>query len=76
MAIVSVDKEKCTGCGACIDICPFGAPSLEGDTVVVNDQCTACGACLDVCPVNALSLPELELADTKPDLTDYEGVWV
>jgi len=75
MALLEVNKEECTGCGACISVCPFGALSLVDDIAVADDQCTACGACLDVCPVNALSLPERPEAAAE-GLGAYQGVWV
>jgi NAD-dependent dihydropyrimidine dehydrogenase PreA subunit len=28
-----VDKDKCTGCGICIEECPVGAISMENDEV-------------------------------------------
>jgi electron transfer flavoprotein alpha subunit/NAD-dependent dihydropyrimidine dehydrogenase PreA subunit len=75
MPLLEVDKDKCVGCGNCVEICPFGALTLVGDTVVVNEKCTACGACLETCPTMALSLPVKQMPATE-DLTRYSGVWV
>jgi electron transfer flavoprotein alpha subunit/NAD-dependent dihydropyrimidine dehydrogenase PreA subunit len=75
MALLEINKEECIGCGACVDVCPFGALALVGDIVEVDEQCTACGACLDVCPVDALSLPERPEAAAE-GLEAYQGVWV
>jgi electron transfer flavoprotein alpha subunit len=74
MALLVIDREACTGCGACVDACPFAALSLVDSIAVVNDNCTACGACLPVCPVEALSLPKKTSA--AADLSGYRGVWV
>ena len=74
MALLLIDKEACTGCGSCVEVCPFAALSLVEGVAVVNDNCTACGACLPECPVEALSLPEKKEAET--DLSAYRGVWV
>jgi electron transfer flavoprotein alpha subunit/NAD-dependent dihydropyrimidine dehydrogenase PreA subunit len=76
MPLLEIDKDKCIGCGACIDACPFGALSLVDDKVVVNDKCTGCGACLLTCPMYALSLPEQSPLKTADNLAAYSGVWV
>ncbi len=75
MALLIIDEKACIGCGACVDICPFGALTLLDDVAVANDNCTACGACIPECPVDALSLPQKERAGT-PDAESYKGVWV
>lgn len=55
--IVIDDKAKCTGCGACVNICLQNAISLipdkHGDTYpnVNNDKCTQCSLCEKVCPL-------------------------
>ncbi len=49
-------SAKCTGCGACLTICPKGAISTDFDRdhkyVAVTDRtlCIDCGACTAVCP--------------------------
>ncbi|MBN1860687.1 MAG: 4Fe-4S binding protein [Candidatus Thermoplasmatota archaeon] len=54
---VKVDKEKCTGCGACVTACPVEALKVVNEKVEVNeDTCIDCGTCVDECPVQALSL--------------------
>jgi len=43
--------ERCTGCGACGDICAFKAVLAFGDfPVVFPEMCHACGGCFAVCP--------------------------
>jgi len=74
LALLLINTDECTGCGLCVDTCPFGALALKDGVAVVNDQCTACGACVDECPVGALSLPEVKEAEA--DLNAYQGVWV
>lgn len=74
MALLIIDQDACTGCGACVEVCPFAALSLVEGLAVVNDNCTACGACVPECPVGALSLPEKE--EKVSDLSAYQGVWV
>jgi len=55
---VKVNKEKCTGCGDCADVCPVEAISIKNEKAVISDECIDCGACVNVCPTDALSLPE------------------
>lgn len=49
-------EEKCTGCCACVDKCPFSAITTklnsEGFIIPIIDQslCTDCKSCLAVCP--------------------------
>jgi len=75
MALLNIDKGKCTGCAACVDACPVGALALVDNIAVVDDKCTACGACLEACPEEALSLPERPQA-AAAGLAAYQGVWV
>jgi electron transfer flavoprotein alpha subunit len=67
--------EKCTLCGACVDACPFGVLSLEGETLVIGEGCTLCGACVEVCEAGALALPEGEGPSPRPGVPPG-GIWV
>jgi electron transfer flavoprotein alpha subunit/NAD-dependent dihydropyrimidine dehydrogenase PreA subunit len=75
---LKIDLDLCTGCGACVSVCPFCALAQRaGDgKVEVNEACTACGACVETCPVGALSM---EVAEKKVEagvLDAYRGLWV
>ncbi len=53
---VKIDKEKCTGCGDCIEVCPVEALKLEDEKSVCDeDECTDCLACVDECPEEAIT---------------------
>lgn len=44
------------GCSRCLDICPTGAISPEGDHVTIDPMiCAGCGACSSLCPSGAIS---------------------
>lgn len=54
-------KNRCTACGACMNICPKNAISFVEDEKgfpypVINDACVECRACQRVCPRNTGSL--------------------
>src|SRR4030042_408813 len=51
-------SEKCSACAACVEACPFGVLSLEGETLAIGEGCNLCGACVEVCEVAALAVPE------------------
>jgi len=54
---VTINKDECVGCGACVDACPMEAITLEDGVAVVNaDECTECGTCVDECPSEVISL--------------------
>ncbi|MBI5440325.1 MAG: glycyl-radical enzyme activating protein [Deltaproteobacteria bacterium] len=50
-------REKCTGCGACVAVCPAGAVELrEGAARTDRGRCTGSGSCVSVCPNEARSV--------------------
>jgi heterodisulfide reductase subunit A len=51
------DILACTGCGECINICPFNAIDLLDEKAKINEiVCTGCGACIPICPVDIIDL--------------------
>lgn len=49
--IVIVDKEKCTGCGVCIEACPGKIPHLhpKNGYILICDFCGGKPKCVEVC---------------------------
>ena len=52
----------CTGCGACMEVCRFGAISLNsyGVAEVDESRCIGCGACENLCPARPFSAIYIE----------------
>ena len=49
------DKETCTGCGLCLEVCPGKAIKLVDEKPVFDDtKCFHDGKCIGVCPTDAL----------------------
>ena len=75
MAELRILKDECTGCGLCVDVCPFNALELVDGIAEVDEKCTLCGACVEECPAEAIVLERPEAAE-EIDLSAYQGVWV
>lgn len=66
LRVLTVDSEKCNGCGACISACPFNVIRLDpiNQSALICDLCTNRGRidpqCIGVCVVNALTLKGVE----------------
>jgi UDP-glucose 4-epimerase len=61
---ITLDEDKCTGCGKCVEVCPFNLRILEeGKSSVDPKLCVGCGRCVKECPEGAISIdvqdPEL-----------------
>jgi len=51
------DPALCTACGACVELCPAGALTMEGQLPMVDaEACIACYCCQEMCPEKAISL--------------------
>ncbi len=53
---VKIDTLKCTGCEACVYVCPVGVLYIDDMKCRVAEGCTSCGLCVDRCQWRAITL--------------------
>ncbi|AJQ28395.1 nitroreductase family protein [Pelosinus fermentans] len=56
MSLLTVDREKCIGCGICAEVCPKNYIEItkEGIPADAGLACITCGHCVAICPQAAL----------------------
>ncbi len=73
--IIKIDRDKCIGCGKCVNACHTSAIDMvDGKAMLVREpQCDGLGACIGHCPVGALTIEQKQVdepgqpaADPKP----------
>ena len=76
---VSVDKENCTLCMACVSACPGNALQAGNEKPqlgFVETNCLQCGICVNTCPENVMSISPRMIMDQdmrkKTDLLHEE----
>ena len=67
---ISVDTERCKGCGVCVVNCPMGVISLAKEVygkgynyayMAEPDKCIGCASCGIVCPDGVISVYKAKL---------------
>lgn len=71
MEFLKFDAEKCTLCGKCVDVCPFGALKMEKQGVAVEDSCRMCGLCVRQCPEGAIRFEQRAQEVDKSQWRDF-----
>lgn len=62
---VEVDRNRCKGCGLCVEFCPKHALQLSEELNAIGhhpaelhdpEKCTACTICATMCPEGGMSV--------------------
>lgn len=52
-----INKDKCTGCGICVKVCPKGAIEIKKQKAVIDySKCIMCMCCSEMCRFGAVDL--------------------
>ena len=53
------DRDRCVGCGECVEVCPFEARKLGEGKAKTAANCFGCGLCRYACPEGAIRMKQL-----------------
>ena len=73
--VVEVNEAACTGCGACIEVCPpdvLRPSAADVASVAYPDDCEACYLCQIVCAFDAIHVHVLLDAETSSALSSLQ----
>lgn len=57
MNTISIDYEKCVGCGLCVNDCPASHLYIENKKAKADEtSCIECGHCYAICPMDAVRI--------------------
>ncbi len=79
LILPKIDREVCTGCGDCVEVCHVNALGIhELKAVIVSaGDCDYCTDCEAVCSVFAISCPfEVVVAGQPPPISPPRWPWV
>jgi Pyruvate/2-oxoacid:ferredoxin oxidoreductase delta subunit len=63
----TVDEAMCSGCEACLAICPTKAITLQPYIAAIDQTlCIGCGNCVAACPAEAITLSRV--TDKRPEI--------
>jgi heterodisulfide reductase subunit A len=68
------DSETCLSCELCTEVCPYGAPALVEDKVVIaKELCQGCGTCAAACPKQSISMRHYRTGQIMPMIRAATG---
>ncbi len=85
-AKIRIDQDKCSACGACVEVCKNLSFKIENGKLAINENsifgCFGCGQCVAVCPTGAIKVEGRMLSDSdfitlpeKESRADYSQLY-
>lgn len=66
-----IEKNNCTHCGKCVDVCQFNALAKVRDNIILFENlCHSCGACSISCKYNAITYDKREIGKIEIGTTN------
>mgnify|MGYP000907450152 CR=1 FL=1 len=75
MSRMQADRDLCTLCGHCIEVCPFAGVEIRNQAIEFTDSCRLCRLCIKACPANAIWLDKSETGPVL-DRSKYKNVLI
>lgn len=69
--VICNDKQRCTGCSACLSVCPRSAIRIVEDShgfyrpTIDESKCVECGLCQATCPANGSTSNDLKMGPRR-----------
>lgn len=68
--IMTINTERCKGCGVCVSVCPLHLLELDKETMnqkayhpahnTAPDKCVGCASCAIMCPDAVITLEKVD----------------
>jgi len=73
---IFIEKQLCTGCGACIENCPYDAILIKENKAYITEYCQLCRNCLNICPEGAIKEKDISYKEEDEIINQFKGVWI
>lgn len=71
--MLTIEVDRCDGCGACVEVCPEGAISVvDGVARIDSASCSECEVCVPACPNGAIQVARPVAVREEPTATIAE----
>jgi len=65
--MLTIELDRCDGCGDCVEVCPERAIQLVGGLAQINSElCTECEVCVPACPAGAIRVARPVVVREEP----------